>query len=52
MYSSGSGTGVSMEREKIRFASGGSECAAWHYPGNNGGCAGRPGAAAADPARH
>jgi uncharacterized protein len=27
-----------MEREKIRFASGGSECAAWHYPGTNGGC--------------
>jgi dienelactone hydrolase len=27
-----------MERQKIRFASGGSECAAWHYPGNNGGC--------------
>jgi hypothetical protein len=23
---------VSMEREKIRFASGDSECAAWHYP--------------------
>jgi pimeloyl-ACP methyl ester carboxylesterase len=27
-----------MEREKVRFASGGSECAAWHYPGTNGGC--------------
>jgi fermentation-respiration switch protein FrsA (DUF1100 family) len=27
-----------MEREKIRFASGDSECAAWHYPGTNGGC--------------
>jgi uncharacterized protein len=27
-----------MEREKIRFASGSSECAAWHYPGTNGGC--------------
>jgi len=27
-----------MERQKIRFASGGSECAGWHYPGNNGGC--------------
>src|SRR5450631_646513 len=27
-----------MEREKIRFASGGTECAAWHYPGTNGGC--------------
>lgn len=24
---------VSMEREKVRFASGGAECAAWHYPG-------------------
>jgi uncharacterized protein len=30
--------GVSMKREKIRFASGGAECAAWHYPGTNGGC--------------
>ncbi|MGD0246851.1 MAG: alpha/beta hydrolase [Streptosporangiaceae bacterium] len=27
-----------MTREKARFASGGSECAAWHYPGTNGGC--------------
>ena len=27
-----------MERQKIRFASGDSECAAWHYPGTNGGC--------------
>src|ERR1700745_1410963 len=27
-----------MERQKIRFASGGTECAAWHYPGTNGGC--------------
>jgi fermentation-respiration switch protein FrsA (DUF1100 family) len=27
-----------MEREKIRFASGHTECAAWHYPGSNGGC--------------
>src|SRR3954449_6087281 len=27
-----------MEREKIRFASGSSECAAWYYPGTNGGC--------------
>ena len=25
-------------REKIRFTSGGVECAAWHYPGSNGGC--------------
>jgi len=25
-------------REKIRFASGTTECAAWHYPGTNGGC--------------
>ena len=30
--------GASMERQKIRFASGGTECAAWHYPGTNGGC--------------
>jgi fermentation-respiration switch protein FrsA (DUF1100 family) len=29
---------VSVEREKVRFASGGEECAAWHYPGNNGAC--------------
>jgi uncharacterized protein len=27
-----------MEREKIRFASAGTECAAWHYPGTNGAC--------------
>jgi len=25
-------------REKVRFASGGTECAAWHYPGSNGAC--------------
>jgi pimeloyl-ACP methyl ester carboxylesterase len=25
-------------REKVRFQSGGEECAAWHYPGNNGAC--------------
>lgn len=29
---------VSGEREKVRFGSGGSECAAWHYPGSNGSC--------------
>ena len=29
---------MSVEREKIRFASGGSECAAWYYAGTNGGC--------------
>jgi uncharacterized protein len=27
-----------MERQKIRFTSGDTECAAWHYPGANGGC--------------
>src|SRR5262245_1163218 len=27
-----------LEREKVRFVSGGTECAAWHYPGANGGC--------------
>lgn len=27
-----------MEREKTWFVSGGSRCAAWHYPGSNGGC--------------
>ncbi|MEU4198179.1 alpha/beta hydrolase [Kribbella sp. NPDC026611] len=25
-------------REKVSFASGGVACAAWHYPGSNGGC--------------
>jgi len=25
-------------REKVWFDSGGTECAAWHYPGTNGGC--------------
>jgi fermentation-respiration switch protein FrsA (DUF1100 family) len=29
---------VSVERQKVRFASGGTECAAWHYPGANGAC--------------
>jgi alpha-beta hydrolase superfamily lysophospholipase len=28
----------SAERKKVRFASGGTECAAWHYPGSNGAC--------------
>lgn len=28
----------SMERQKVRFVSGDTECAAWHYPGTNGGC--------------
>jgi pimeloyl-ACP methyl ester carboxylesterase len=28
----------SVQREKVRFVSGGTECAAWHYPGTNGGC--------------
>ena len=27
-----------MERQKIRFVSGGTECAAWQYPGINGSC--------------
>jgi uncharacterized protein len=27
-----------MERQMIHFASGGTECAAWHYPGTNGAC--------------
>ncbi|MFI6493755.1 alpha/beta hydrolase [Streptomyces sp. NPDC050564] len=26
------------QREKVRFASGDTSCAAWHYPGSNGGC--------------
>ena len=29
---------VPTERQKVRFASGGTECAAWHYPGTNGAC--------------
>ena len=29
---------MSAERAKVRFASGGSECAAWHYVGTNGAC--------------
>ncbi|MGW6360624.1 alpha/beta hydrolase [Streptomyces sp. NPDC055092] len=29
---------MSMERENVRFPSGGTECAAWHYPGTNGAC--------------
>ena len=29
---------VSTERQKIRFTSGDTECAAWHYPGTNGAC--------------
>jgi uncharacterized protein len=29
---------MSVNREKVRFASGDTECAAWHYPGSNGAC--------------
>lgn len=29
---------MSVERERVRFVSGDTECAAWHYPGTNGGC--------------
>jgi len=29
---------VFVEREKVWFASGGTECAAWHYPGTSGAC--------------
>jgi pimeloyl-ACP methyl ester carboxylesterase len=29
---------MSTVREKVRFVSGDAECAAWHYPGTNGGC--------------
>ena len=29
---------VFEEREKLHFASGDTSCAAWHYPGTNGGC--------------
>ncbi|MBF9069479.1 alpha/beta hydrolase [Streptacidiphilus fuscans] len=28
----------SVQREKVRFSSGGEECAAWFYPGTNGAC--------------
>lgn len=27
-----------LPREKVRFTSGDTTCAAWHYPGTNGGC--------------
>jgi hypothetical protein len=27
-----------VQREKVRFASGNTDCAAWHYPGTNGAC--------------
>jgi pimeloyl-ACP methyl ester carboxylesterase len=27
-----------VQREKVRFASGDTSCAAWHYPGTNGAC--------------
>jgi pimeloyl-ACP methyl ester carboxylesterase len=30
--------GVVMERIKVHFSSGDTECAAWHYPGRNGAC--------------
>lgn len=29
---------ASEKREKVHFASGGTTCAAWYYPGSNGGC--------------
>jgi pimeloyl-ACP methyl ester carboxylesterase len=29
---------MSAQRENVRFASGDSDCAGWHYPGTNGGC--------------
>jgi uncharacterized protein len=31
-------TQVSVERERVRFVSGDTECAGWHYPGTNGAC--------------
>ena len=27
-----------LQREKVRFSSGRTDCAAWHYPGTNGAC--------------
>jgi len=35
---SGRGCDMSVQRQKTRFTSGDTECAAWHYPGRNGGC--------------
>jgi len=32
------GVRVAVERAKVRFVSGDTECAAWHYPGTNGAC--------------
>src|SRR5262245_33320505 len=29
---------ISAERQKVRFASGDADCAAWFYPGANGAC--------------
>ena len=29
---------MDTEREKVWFGSGGTDCAAWHYPGRNGAC--------------
>ena len=29
---------MSVRRQKVRFRSGDTECAAWHYPGNNSAC--------------
>jgi pimeloyl-ACP methyl ester carboxylesterase len=29
---------MSVQREKIRFSSGDTECAGWHYPGGDGAC--------------
>jgi uncharacterized protein len=30
--------GMAAERQKVRFSSGGTECAAWYYPGTTGAC--------------
>jgi hypothetical protein len=32
-----------VRKKKVRFVSGDTECAAWHYPGTNGGCVIRAG---------
>ncbi|MFF1476344.1 alpha/beta hydrolase [Streptomyces sp. NPDC058301] len=32
------GMGMSVERQKVRFVSGGEECVAWHYPGTDQAC--------------
>jgi uncharacterized protein len=37
-HQSGNDNHTTADREKVSFTSGGTECAAWHYPGANGAC--------------